>query len=191
MSLLFLTPALDPKPHDISLLQTTCHLLTHQTSWLNPATSWLRPRGYLPRGQQDGPSVPFQTAWLLPWAARSYFKCGPGASSMTSYPAPPTMCYFCQFPCIIHLLLAAIFSQGKSFVTHKHLWWATSPGCIKVTECSESHVDLSPGAAAQLPISYRLAIVITHFPHSPAIGCGDYFGGPPLWSIVLTKYINY
>ena len=37
----------------------------------------------------------------------------PRTSCMTSYLAPPMLCYFCQFSHILYLLLASVFSQGK------------------------------------------------------------------------------
>ena len=74
-----------------------------------------------------------------------YFKCQwpimssswPGTSYVTSYPAPPLMCYFCQFPSIFYLLSAAVFSQSKSFQWHRasgfclsHSGHISSPGYV-------------------------------------------------------------
>ena len=41
-----------------------------------------------------------------------------------TYLAPPVMCHFCQIPCMFYLLLAAIFSQGKS--SQRLLGWGGS-----------------------------------------------------------------
>ena len=106
---LFLTAALNPKPHGISLLQTAWHLLTHQTSW-----------------QMEGPFYTlsnFQTAWLLPFSLSPplFLNTDPEFPTWPHYLASSAMCYFCQSPHIFHLLLAAIFSQGKSTPWHRSL----------------------------------------------------------------------
>ena len=46
----------------------------------------------------------------------------PRTPYVTSYPSPPMMCNFCQFPCIFYLVLAAIFSQGKSSQGRMDIW---------------------------------------------------------------------
>ena len=84
-----------------------------------------------------------------------------------SYPAPPTMCYFCLFFYIFYLLLAAIFSQGKSTSWHRNFRLLT---LAQARICTPRYVT-SPlilpqscmpllGEAAQLSTSYQLAIVM-------------------------------
>ena len=58
--------------------------------------------------------TPFPPAQLLPPLFQPSLKCLTWSSYMTSYSAPPMMCYFCQFLFFFYLLSAAIFSQGKS-----------------------------------------------------------------------------
>lgn len=63
----------------------------------------------------------FTCSWLAPHGCLPLFKCWPGASCVTSYLVPPTVCHFSQFPCIFYLLSADIFSQNKSDLWHRVL----------------------------------------------------------------------
>ena len=121
------------------------------------------------------------------------------------------MSYFFQFPYIFYLLLAAIFSHGKSTLWHRSLaslllvqvlykspGYVTSPWMLP-----KSHTAL-PGVAAQLSASYQLAIVMeTYHPSPPptslpwAVGnmlC--YFQGSPalhpisLWHCAMARGIK-
>ena len=71
----------------------------------------------------ESPCFMAPSSWQLPPCQSALiFKCWTGTCYVSSYPGPPTMCYFCQFPHIFYLLSAAVFSQGKSTPWHRSLW---------------------------------------------------------------------
>ena len=55
-------------------------------------------------------TTPMEETLLFQPPPPLFLNARPGTSYVTSYSAPPMMCYFCQFPHIYYLLLAAIFS---------------------------------------------------------------------------------
>ena len=72
-----------------------------------PQTTWhLLPYYPTTPGHMVEKTLLYQTTRIL--------NAQPGTSYVTSNPAPPMMCYFCQFPHIFYLLSDAIFTQGKS-----------------------------------------------------------------------------
>ena len=145
MCLLFLTPDLNPKQCDIS--------------YSKPRATSLHTRPYYGSG---GPSVAFQTTWLLHLLSQPIliFKCWPGTSYMSSYSGPHTICYFCQFPHIFYLLLAAMFSHGKCFPWHTDIWDGLSALAMsRVTKCSKSHVDFCLGQQHHYQLDINLLLL--------------------------------
>ena len=150
------------------------HLLTHQTSW------WTR-----------APSLhPFKLCdcfFLLSLPAL-ILNAQPESSYVTSYPAPPMLCYFCQFPWIVYLLLAAIFSQGKSSQWCKCIQllpFVPLQDISGVSECSQSHACLCRGKGATQLLTCHcfakyLKSCILYFPPQPTfVGFVFPFGGTP------------
>ena len=80
------------------------HFPTHQTSWCTRTLSYTL-SAHVATSHGRLPPLFQPTLILNTW---------PGTSYVTSYPTPPMMCHFCQFPGIFHLLLPTIFSHGKS-----------------------------------------------------------------------------
>ena len=85
---------------------------------------------------------------------------------MTSYLAPPTMCYICQFPHNVYILLTAIFSQGKS----DSVTQAPPPLCLCRSCCTHlrlhqeslNTLEVSvPFAQGSSPLPFRKDRVIT------------------------------
>ena len=148
-----------------------------------------------------------QTAWHLPpyyprlpgrknlsLSDALILNAWPRTSYVTSYLVPPMMCYFCQFPHSFYLLLAVIFSQGKSSPGHRGIWG----GIYLPWLCQESLYSLNstytfcPGQQH----SHHLAVFmqsIDHFPLPPVQVCGEYAlqfpGTPALYPI--TKVQNH
>ena len=88
VSLLFLTPA-------SFSLQTGTMAAYHATACIAAS-----PHGYLPFKPHGCIFLSPMVDQLSSLSSCPYFKCWPGTSYVTSYPAPPTMGYFCQLPCI-------------------------------------------------------------------------------------------
>ena len=139
-----------------------------------------------------------QTLWPNPVLSELalIFKCWPGTSYVTSYPAPPTMCYFCQFPRIFYLLSAAIFSQGRSsqWCFDMPLPWLhqESLNALRVTYsfCPEQQQSY------QLAICYAKYLKPYHpLPVPPIQVCGKYsllfWGTPALHPVTIQYYVIY
>ena len=138
---------------------------------------------------------PFQTAWLLllSLTALSYFKWRPRISYVTSYPASPTICYFCRSPCIFYLLLAAIYSQGKG---NSSLWCRGILWYKLLCLCHEPLNALKVwGGSTAFNLSLFCKVRSPYYPLLPSPNPGlwgicSYFQGPLLCAQLLFDQVS-